>query len=125
MGPCYGLNDYVEVNTDNTNPNNKDTDTDGFEDNFELTNQTSPTSSASTPQMGLAMEISEYASSLSVDITVQSPVGGLLAIEQSENLQDWTSIELFEGNGRTISRVFPREDNASAFYRVRLLDQTP
>ena len=95
MGPCYGLNDYVEVNTDNTNPNNKDTDTDGFEDNFELTNQTSPTSSASTPQMGLAMEISEYASSLSVDITVQSPVGGLLAIEQSENLQDWTSIELF------------------------------
>jgi hypothetical protein len=119
-----GLSNYDELIILGTNPENSDSDSDGFNDGFELTNNTDAKSSASTPPMGLEMSVSKVNDFLIGVFSVTPPIGGGLVIEESQDLKNWIQVESFSGDGKPFSRTILPEKKGS-YYRLRLIDQSP
>ncbi|MDB4764282.1 DUF5011 domain-containing protein [Akkermansiaceae bacterium] len=119
-----GINNYDEIFVFDTDPENPDVDDDGFNDGFELANNTDPKSSASTPPMGLEMSVSQVNDFLIGVFSVTPPIGGIIAIEESQDLKAWKQVESFLGDGKPFSRTILPEKKDS-YYRLRLIDQNP
>ena len=119
-----GLSNYDEIFVFGTDPEDPDFDDDGFNDGFELANNTDAKSSASTPPMGLEMSVSKVDDFLIGVFSVTPPIGGILAIEESQDLKNWIQVESFSVDGKPFSRVILPEKKDS-YYRLRLIDQSP
>jgi hypothetical protein len=89
-----------------------------------LANNTDAKSSASTPPMGLEMSVSKVDDFLIGVFSVTPPIGGILTIEESQDLKNWIQVESFSGDGKPFSRVILPEKKES-YYRLRLIDQSP
>jgi hypothetical protein len=101
-----------------TDPNDSDTDDDGFSDGDEVDLGTDPLSANSK----LSIQSITIAEDSSISITWSSVPGRTYAVEASENLADWTSIETVNASEGTTT-IFSDPDanqKIQQFYRIRL-----
>ncbi|MGC6456814.1 MAG: InlB B-repeat-containing protein, partial [Akkermansiaceae bacterium] len=118
-----GISNYDELIVYDTDPLNPDSDGDGFNDGFEVANNTDLNGPSSTPPMDLELRVSKTDSLLFGVLTITPPVGGIIAIEETRDLKTWTQIDSFAGTGATFTRtVLP--SGPGVYYRLRLIDQS-
>ena len=118
-----GLSAYEEIVTYGTDPDQADTDGDGFYDGFEVINATDLKSPFSSPPMGLTFSVSKANGFLFGVFLITPPIGGIIAIEESRNLRTWSQIDSFVGDGQPFTRtVLPSGE--AVYYRLRLIDQS-
>ncbi len=119
-----GLYDSVETDTGvfvsdqdtGTDPDNPDTDGDGWTDGAEVKLSTSPFDDGNMPKFRVQFRINDLN-----QFTVLFPVtaGNFYSIERSADLKSWQVLESdIEGDGEAIERNYPRS-GAFRFYRVR------
>ncbi|MDE0569074.1 MAG: hypothetical protein OSB44_00230 [Verrucomicrobiales bacterium] len=119
-----GLYDSVETDTGvfvseedtGTDPDNPDTDEDGWKDGAEVKLNTSPFDDRSRPKFQVQGEINNL-NQFNLLFPVVS--GNSYSIEGSENLRDWQVLESgIEGDGEAIERTYPASE-VFRFYRAR------
>ncbi len=107
-----GISDGDEVHRYLSNPTLKDTDGDGYEDGFEIGVGYSPTSVTSTPQ---AVSLIHPA----VEFEFSADLGVAYEIQQSLDLQNWTTIETsIIGQGRVETRFYSTQNQPKRYFRV-------
>jgi hypothetical protein len=90
----------------------KDSDTDGFEDGFEVSTGFDPSLSSSTPETLSSIQTA-------VEFRFNAALGQTYRIESSTNLLNWSSVEsAIPGTGGTISRFYSIIGTTSRFYRA-------
>ena len=101
-----------------TDPNDSDTDDDGFSDGDEVALGTDPLSADSK----LSIQSITIAQDSSISITWSSVSGRTYAVEASENLTVWTSIETVNASEGTTTVYSDPDANQKIqqFYRIRL-----
>ncbi len=109
------LSQEIELGTD---PNDPDTDDDGFSDGDEVALGTDPLSADSK----LSIQSITIAEDSSISIVWSSVPGKTYAIEASENLVDWTSIDTVSASDGTTTVYSDLDSNQKIqqFYRIRL-----
>ncbi|MDB4501511.1 DUF5011 domain-containing protein [Akkermansiaceae bacterium] len=118
-----GVTNYDELIVYDTDPLNPDTDGDGFNDGFEIANNTDLKVSTSSPPMDLQIKMTKTDDFLFGVFTITPPVGGIIAIEETRDLKTWTQIDSFVGTGAPFTRtVLPT--GKGVYYRLRLIDQS-
>ncbi|MDA7541189.1 hypothetical protein N8605_00885, partial [bacterium] len=119
-----GISNYEELLVYQTDPDDADSDNDGFNDGFEVTNNTDLKSASSKPLMDLDVSVSKVNDFLFGVFSITPPIGGIIAIEETRDLKTWTQIETFAGDGQPFTRTILPERKDS-YYRLRLIDQSP
>ena len=118
-----GLTNYEELVLFETDPNDPDSDDDGFNDGFEVANNTDLRSASSRPLMDLHVSVSKVNDSLLGVFSITPPVGGIIAIEETRDLKTWTQVETFSGDGQPFTKtILP--SGKGVYYRLRLIDQS-
>ena len=109
------LSQEIELGTD---PNDPDTDDDGFSDGDEVALGTDPLNANSK----LSIQSITIAEDSSISIVWSSVPGKTYAIEASENLMDWTSIDTVNASEGTMTVYSDLDSNQKIqqFYRIRL-----
>ena len=108
-----GLSAYLELVVHGTNPNLADTDSDGFDDYFEVSTGFSPTSALSTPDTHSSIRTA-------VEFRFNAANEGNYRIESSTNLVDWNTVETnIIGNGGVITRFYSTENLPKRYFRAR------
>ncbi len=108
-----GLLDGTEVTVYHTDPNKKDTDADGFDDDFELSTGFSPITAASTPD---ALSTIRTA----VEFRFNAAKGVSYRVEASDDLSTWTPIDAeIIGTGGVISRLYSTIDYPTRYFRAK------
>ena len=110
-----GLNNYREIVVHGTDPNDSDTDGDGFADGFEVSEGSDPTSPGSIPATDenrrIPISLGTFNLGLGQDALLlgfPSASGKFYRIEESEDLQNWVIREFrVPGTGETIQRFIP------------------
>ena len=119
-----GLYDSVETDTGvfvseedtGTDPDNPDTDEDGWKDGAEVKLNTSPFDDRSRPKFQVQGGINNLN-----QFSLLFPVvaGNSYSIEGSGDLRDWEVLEFgIEGDGEAVERTYPASE-AFRFYRVK------
>jgi uncharacterized repeat protein (TIGR02543 family) len=118
-----GISNYQELIVYQTDPDDSDSDDDGFNDGFELANNTDLKSASSRPLMDLDVSVSKVNDSLLGVFSITPPVGGIIAIEETRDLKNWTQVETFSGDGQPFTKtILP--SGKGVYYRLRLIDQS-
>jgi len=106
------VSDYDEIfGTTPSNPNLLDTDSDGFDDGFELETGYDPSDSESSPDVISGIENAVY-------YWFNSASDGTYRIDYSENLIDWSALEEgIQGNGARIDRYYRIIDQPKRYFR--------
>ena len=101
-----------------SDPNDLDTDDDGFSDGDEVALGTDPLSADSK----LSIQSITIAEDSSISIVWSSVPGKTYTIEASENLVDWTSIDTVSASDGTTTAYSDLDSNQKIqqFYRIRL-----
>ena len=118
-----GISNYQELLVYQTDPDDSDSDDDGFNDGFEVANNTDLKSASSRPLMDLDVSVSKVNDSLLGVFSITPPVGGIIAIEETRDLKNWTQVETFSGDGQPFTKtILP--SGKGVYYRLRLIDQS-
>ncbi|MDA7894988.1 DUF5011 domain-containing protein [Akkermansiaceae bacterium] len=118
-----GISNYQELVVYQTDPDDSDSDDDGFNDGFEVANNTDLKSASSRPLMDLDISVSKVNDFLFGVFSITPPIGGIIAIEETRDLKTWTQIETFAGDGQPFTRtILP--NGKGVYYRLRLIDQS-
>ena len=118
-----GISNYDELLVYQTDPDDADSDGDGFNDGFEVVNNTDLNSASSKPPMDLGISVSKANDLLFGVFSITPPVGGIIAIEETRDLKTWTQIETFAGDGEPFLKpILP--SGKETYYRLRLIDQS-
>ena len=116
-GDDDGLSDYVEINIYSTNPNNADSDADGFNDSYEVNKGYDPTQLNSTPDTLAEIQIN---SETNIQFIFSAASGQTYRIESTSNLL--SDFELIEdsiyGTGTSIYRLFNTETHSNIFFKA-------
>ena len=109
------LSQEIAIGTD---PNDPDTDDDGFSDGDEVALGTDPLSANSK----LSIQSITIEADSSISIVWSSVPGRTYAVEASENLIDWTSIDTVNASEGTTTVYSDIDENQEIqqFYRIRL-----
>lgn len=106
------LTDGQEVWEFNSNPHLADTDSDGFDDGFEVATGFDPASGASTPETHSIIMTA-------VEFRFNTALGKTYQVEASEDLDSWDIIETnIAGNGGTAVRFYTTEGVPHRFFRA-------
>jgi hypothetical protein len=108
-----GLSDSDEIQIYQINPLLKDSDSDGFDDGFEVSTGFNPALANSSP---------DSASSIgnAVGFSFNAGVGSSYRIEDSSDLQNWSTVESsIIGQGGVVTRFYFTEGHAKRFFRAR------
>ncbi len=107
------MTDGAEVNIYQSNPNIKDTDSDGFEDGFEVSTGFSPTLATSTPDALSSIRTA-------VEFRFNAASGVSYRIEGSTDLVEWNTVETpIIGAGAVVTRFYSIENLPRRYFRVR------
>ena len=107
-----GLMDGIEVSKYGSSPLNKDSDADGFDDGFEVSTGFDPTSGTSVP-------LTTSVILTAVEFRFLAPLGKILKIEASTDLQSWYPIETnITGTGTTLTRFYSVQTIPKRYFRV-------
>jgi alpha-tubulin suppressor-like RCC1 family protein len=108
-----GLTFYDEVVIHGTNPAIADTDSDGFNDGFEVLTGFNPTIPTSTPDALSSIRTA-------VEFRFNAAEGVSYRIEASQDLDSWETIESpIVGQGGTVTRFYSTENLPQRYFRVR------
>jgi hypothetical protein len=110
---------FVSENDTGTDPNNPDTDGDGWNDGDEVRLGFSPVSAASTPRFAITFSVSpRFGGVEQVTLSFPTKSGKSYRIEESADMRRWRARESgITGNGNTVQRSFPAE-GATWFLRA-------
>ncbi|MCX8497658.1 MAG: hypothetical protein ORN51_15870 [Akkermansiaceae bacterium] len=108
-----GLTYYDEVVVHGTNPDIADSDGDGFKDGFEVSTGFSPNLASSSPDSASTI-------SSAVGFRFNAGLGMSYRIEDSSDLQNWSTLETpIIGEGGIVTRFYFTEGQAKRYFRVR------
>ena len=108
-----GLSDRAEIQVYLSNPLLKDTDGDGFEDGFEVSTGFNPAQASSSPD-----SVSTIGNA--VGFRFNAGLGMSYRIEDSSDLQNWTTLETpIIGAGGVVTRFYFTEGQPKRYFRVR------
>jgi uncharacterized repeat protein (TIGR02543 family) len=108
-----GLSNYDEIVTYQTNPLLKDTDSDGFDDLFEVNTGFNPALASSSPDAVSSIRTA-------VEFRFSAAAGAGYRVESSTDLQNWTVQESsIVGLGGVVTRFYSIENQPKRYFRVR------
>ena len=108
-----GLTDLAEIQINLSNALVKDTDGDGFEDGFEVSTGFNPAQAISSPD-----SVSTIGNA--VGFRFNAGLGISYRIEDSSDLQNWTTLETpIIGAGGVVTRFYFTEGQPKRYFRVR------
>jgi hypothetical protein len=111
-----GLTKYQEVIVYGTDPDDADSDDDGFSDGFEVESGHNPLSSTSSP-----VAVAEMLTA--VEFRFNAANGVSYRIESSSDLENWSTVEAeIIGSGGRVTRFYSIEGTQKQFYRPKLND---
>ena len=97
-----------------SDPNNSDSDGDGFSDGYEVYTNYDPNTEDATPDGEVFIQTA-------IELKFQAANGGVYRIEHTEdvNSNNWTTVEdAIEGNGGLIERLYSTDDLSRRFFRI-------
>ncbi len=107
-----GLTNYQEIVVYGTNPNEADTDGDGYLDGYEVQTGHAPLNALDHPPL-----VAEARTA--IEFTFPSAIGKAYRIEGSPDLTTWATVESgIAGNGGVIQRFYSTRDTPKRYFRV-------
>jgi len=108
-----GLSDRVELVDHRTNPNRADSDDDGFSDLYEINTGFNPSLASSSPDAISSIHAA-------VEFSFSAANGVSYRIEQSTDLENWSTLETnIIGAGDVVTRFYPTKNQTTRYFRLR------